>query len=220
MESAGRRDGRGGARVGTSGEKERRGILDQCRSSRVAPEWEETERCIRSRWKVADDRCAVSLGKLRTERAGEVCEPSVSAGYNGRRIGVQDQHAVAQTAGAKSKEICNGRGVVRNVSQRRRLRADERELRAGVKRAVAGQDAVRGLLPHAHRRQHSRARTARTRFPHHDIVRDRYAVEFVLAGQKRDAKTRGEEISREHESVAGRTARRLSGASARWQSLY
>ena len=57
------------------------------------------------------------------------------------------------------------------------------ELRAGVERAVAGQNAVRGLLPHADRRQHSRARTARKRFPHHDVVRTRYAVAFVFARQ-------------------------------------
>ena len=105
----------------------------------------------------------------------------VPAGCHGRRLRVQDQHAPAAVAEIEGDEIYIGPGLAWDVSQRRRLHANECQLRSSMQRAAAEQSTLRSLLPHIDRRQHSCARAARERFPHDDVVRTGCAMELVCA---------------------------------------
>src|ERR1700692_3282838 len=108
MESAGRRHGRGGARVGTNGADERRRNADKCPSLVTGCDRENENGRVRPRWKETDGWCAISFGKLWPERAREIFAESVSAGRHGRRIRIQDQYAPAPVAEAKGQKIFGG----------------------------------------------------------------------------------------------------------------
>src|SRR5947208_16924068 len=84
------------------------------------------------RMKKKNRRSAISPGKFWSQRIGKVYRPVVPAGCHGRRFCVQDQHAPATVAEVEGDEICIGPGLVRDLSQRRRLRANECKLRSSV----------------------------------------------------------------------------------------
>ena len=81
----------------------------------------------------------------------------------------------------KAKKYHLGSGMVRDLSQRRRLRTNESQLRSSVQGAAAEQNTMRSLLPYIDRRQHSFARASRERFPDDDVVRTGCAMEPVCA---------------------------------------
>src|SRR6266545_845572 len=181
MEGADRRHGCGRVGAGAGSAQSWRRNTDKCRPSRTRPGREAADGWILHERRTANRRSAVPSGKLWPKCVGEVRRQTIPTGCHGRRLGVQDQHAPATIAEVESEKVSLGSGVVRHVSQRRKLRANECQLRSSMQRAAAEQNTVRSLLPHINRRQHSCARVARKRFPYHDVVRTGCAVEFVRA---------------------------------------
>src|SRR5205823_3595979 len=103
--------------------------INECQSSRVERDGKAAQRGIRRRWKTRDHRGAISSGKFWPERSGEIYWPIISAGSHRRRLRIQDEHAPAPIAETEGQKISGDGGVLRNISQRRRLRANECQLR-------------------------------------------------------------------------------------------